>query len=175
MMASTEPNFTTHSFRGNEGAVLFGSVTAKYSISGNDRLVGVLILWWAMKRISLASTHDPICVEKGGEENTLKYSYLQITVCMSPCPLRGGEGSRNPKRGFWACFREKSKKWWKVFVGWKVRPKINYLKKLYKKKRIVLSPFSPGMQEHVAGRMGNVRNTCIKNIQIILCDQIGRS
>ncbi len=43
-----------------------------------------------MKRISFASTHDPICVEKGGEENTLKYSYLQITVCMSPCRLRGG-------------------------------------------------------------------------------------
>ena len=94
MMASTEPNFTTHSFRGNEGAVLFGSVTAKYSISGNNRPMGVLILWWAMKRISLASTHDPICVEKGGEENTLMYSYLQITVCMSPGRLRGELGVR---------------------------------------------------------------------------------
>ncbi len=30
--------------------------------------------------------------EKGGEENTLKYSYLQVTVCMSLCPLRSGEG-----------------------------------------------------------------------------------
>ena len=48
-------------------------------------------------------------------------------------------------------------------------PKINYTKKLEKKKRIVRSPFSPGMQEHVAGRMGNVRNTCIKNIQIVYC------
>ncbi len=25
------------------------------------------------------------------------------------------------------------------------------------------------MQEHVAGLMGNVRNTCIKNIQIVYC------
>ncbi len=48
-------------------------------------------------------------------------------------------------------------------------PKINYTKKLEKKKRIVRSPFSPGMQEHVAGRIGNVRNTCIKNIQIVYC------
>ncbi len=48
-------------------------------------------------------------------------------------------------------------------------PKINYLKKLKKKKRIVRSPFSPGMQEHVAGHMGNVRNTSIKNIQIVYC------
>ncbi len=31
------------------------------------------------------------------------------------------------------------------------------------------SPFSPGMQEHVAGRMGNVRNTCIKKRQIVYC------
>jgi hypothetical protein len=43
-----------------------------------------------MKRLSLASMHDPICVEKGGEENALKYSYLQITVCMSPCCLGSG-------------------------------------------------------------------------------------
>ncbi len=49
-------------------------------------------------------------------------------------------------------------------------PKINYTKKLKKKKkRIVHSPFSPGMEEHVARRMGNVRNTCIKNIQIVYC------
>jgi hypothetical protein len=31
-----------------------------------------------MKRISLASMHNPICVENGGEENTLKYSYIHI-------------------------------------------------------------------------------------------------
>ncbi len=30
--------------------------------------------------------------KKGGEENNLKYSYLQVTVCMSPCRLRSGEG-----------------------------------------------------------------------------------
>ncbi len=47
--------------------------------------------------------------------------------------------------------------------------KINYTKKLEKKKRIVRSPFSPGMQTHVAGRMGTVRNTCKKNIQIVYC------
>jgi hypothetical protein len=96
MMASTEPNFTTPSFGCNEGAVLFGSVTAKYPISGNNQPMGVLILWWVMMRISLASTHDPLCVEKGGEENTLKYSYLQIMVCMSPCCLRGGVGYHPP-------------------------------------------------------------------------------
>jgi hypothetical protein len=45
MMASTEPNFTTPLFRCNEGAVQFGSVTAKYPISGNNRPMGVLILW----------------------------------------------------------------------------------------------------------------------------------
>jgi hypothetical protein len=43
-----------------------------------------------MKRISLASMHNPICVENNGEENTLKYSYLQITVLLSLCCLRGG-------------------------------------------------------------------------------------
>jgi hypothetical protein len=48
------------------------------------------------------------------------------------------------------------------------KTKINYTKN-EKKKRIVRSPFSPGMQEHVARRMGNVRNTCIKNIQIVYC------
>jgi hypothetical protein len=48
-------------------------------------------------------------------------------------------------------------------------PKINYTKKLWEKKRIVCFPFSPGMQEHVAQCMGNVRNTCIKNIQIAYC------
>ncbi len=45
MMASTEPNFTTPLFRCNEGAVQFGSVTAKYLISGNNRPMGVMILW----------------------------------------------------------------------------------------------------------------------------------
>jgi hypothetical protein len=40
----------------------------------------------------LASTHNPICVENGGEENTLKYSYLHIMFWLSPCHLRGGEG-----------------------------------------------------------------------------------
>ncbi len=38
-----------------------------------------------MKRISLASTHNPCCVENGGAESTLKYSYLQnygLTVTM---------------------------------------------------------------------------------------------
>jgi hypothetical protein len=48
-------------------------------------------------------------------------------------------------------------------------PKINYTKKLEKKKRNVRSPFSPSMQEHVAGCIGNVRNTRIKNIQIVYC------
>jgi hypothetical protein len=33
-----------------------------------------------MKRMSLASTDNPICVENGGEEYTLKYSYLHIMV-----------------------------------------------------------------------------------------------
>jgi hypothetical protein len=32
-----------------------------------------------MKRMSLASMHNSICVENGGEENTQIYSYLQIT------------------------------------------------------------------------------------------------
>jgi hypothetical protein len=45
MMASTDPNFTTPLFRCNEGAVQFGSVMAKYPISGNNRPMGVLILW----------------------------------------------------------------------------------------------------------------------------------
>ncbi len=45
-------------------------------------------LWAAMKRKSLASTHNPICVENGGEENTLNYFYLQIMVWLSPCRLR---------------------------------------------------------------------------------------
>jgi hypothetical protein len=35
MMASTEPNFTTPLFGCNEGTVQFGSVTAKYPISGS--------------------------------------------------------------------------------------------------------------------------------------------
>jgi hypothetical protein len=98
MMASTEPNFTTPLFGCNESAVQFGSVTAKYRISGNgnNQPMGVLILWRAMKRISLASMHDPLCVEKGGEENTLKYSYLQITVCMSSCCLRSGDPLPQP-------------------------------------------------------------------------------
>jgi hypothetical protein len=45
MMASTEPNFTTPLFGCNEGVVQFGSVMAKYPISGNDQPMGVLILW----------------------------------------------------------------------------------------------------------------------------------
>ncbi len=72
MMASTEPNFIRPLFGCNEGVVQFGSVTAKYPISGNDWPMGVLFLWWAMKRINLASTHDPLCVEKVVQENTLK-------------------------------------------------------------------------------------------------------
>jgi hypothetical protein len=30
-----------------------------------------------MKRISLASMHNPICVENGREENALKYKFSQ--------------------------------------------------------------------------------------------------
>jgi hypothetical protein len=56
----------------------------------NDWLMGVLILRAAMKRISHAFTHNPICVENGGAENTLKFSYLQIMVWLSPCHLRSG-------------------------------------------------------------------------------------
>ncbi len=90
MMASTAPNFTRPLFGCNEGVVQFGSVTAKYLMCGNNRPMGVLVLWWEMKRISLASMHDPICVGNGREENTLKYSYLQIMVWLSPCHLRSG-------------------------------------------------------------------------------------
>ncbi len=79
-MVVTEPNITRPLFRCNEGAVRFGSVLTKYPMCDNDWPVGVLILLAAMKRISLASTHNPICVENGGEENTLKYSYLHVIV-----------------------------------------------------------------------------------------------
>ncbi len=89
-MVITEPNFTRPLFRCNEGALQFGSVTTKYPMCDSDRPMGVLILWAAMKRISLASMHNPICVENGGEENTPKNFYLQITVWLSPCHLRSG-------------------------------------------------------------------------------------
>ncbi len=71
MMASTEPNFTRPLLRCNEGAVQFGSVKAKYPMCDNNWPMGLLILKAVMKRISLASTHNPICVEKGREGNTL--------------------------------------------------------------------------------------------------------
>ncbi len=61
-----------------------------YPMCDTDWPIGVLILWAAMKKISLASMHNPICVENVGEENTLKYSYLLITVWLSPCCLRSG-------------------------------------------------------------------------------------
>jgi hypothetical protein len=32
------------------------------------------------------------------------------------------DGSGNTKRGFWACFSDKSRKTEEVFVGWKGRP-----------------------------------------------------
>ncbi len=35
------------------------------------------------------------------------------------------EGSRITKRGFWACFSEKSKKRWNLLVNWKQRPNNN--------------------------------------------------
>ncbi len=57
------------------GALQFGSVTTKYLMCDSDWPMGVLILWAAMKRTSLASMHNPICVENGREENTLKYEF----------------------------------------------------------------------------------------------------
>jgi hypothetical protein len=79
MMVVTGLNFTRPTFRCNEGALQFGSVTTKYPMCDNDRPMGVLI-FVAMKRISLSSTHNHSCVENGRAETTLKYSYLQVTA-----------------------------------------------------------------------------------------------
>jgi hypothetical protein len=80
MMVVTEPNITRPSFKCNEGVDQFGTVTTKYLMYDDDRPMGVLILQAVIKRISFASMHIPFCVENSGEENTLKYSRLEITI-----------------------------------------------------------------------------------------------